>query len=79
MFDGQLTLFTVHVHGSATMTLPKRPPIGAVLLLALAVGRLPADDSESQVEAFVKALHCQITRDDKAEGRPIVRVDLGNT
>jgi hypothetical protein len=81
MFDGQLTLFTVRVPGSVTMTFPKRTPIGAVLLLAVAVGRLQADDSESNVEAYVKSVHGGVIRDDKAEGTRSVRnlVEIGET
>ncbi len=65
------------------MTLPERTTIGAVLLLALAVGRLHGDDSASRVEALVKLHRGYIWRDnsydDKTKSRPIIRVSLSGT
>lgn len=38
-----------------------------------------ADDAEDKAVAFVRKMGGNITRDDKAPGKPVVRVDLDGT
>jgi hypothetical protein len=55
--------------------------LAAALVLALVAGcsRPPADEAEEKAVRAIEQLGGRITRDDKAEGPPVVRVDLSKT
>jgi hypothetical protein len=44
-----------------------------------AVSTARADEAEDKAVEFVKKLGGRITRDDKAEGKPVIKVELGDT
>src|SRR5262249_7009683 len=53
---------------------------GIVLLLLLLAGNVGrADDGEDRAVKVIQKLRGRMTRDEKADGKPIVQVDLGFT
>ena len=53
-----------------------RLPFLAGCLLLLTAAPLLADDAEDKAVEAVKKLRGKVTRDEKAEGKPVVAVDL---
>ena len=59
-----------------TMTMTQRMTGGTVLLLVLTAVDLRADEAEEKAVKAIEKLGGKVRRDEKADGKPVVAVDL---
>jgi hypothetical protein len=61
------------------MTAFKAMMFSALVLVSMSGSAVWADEAEDKAVQFIKELGGDVTRDDKAPGKPVVTVNLGKT